>query len=105
MPRESGGRFTLPHKFLLTSLSLGSGPWVRPGPPSSHAGEGAGACTVCMTCPPAKQQQHPSNEPGAPPDPAGPRGDSGLCVAAPAESEATTLRVCGCPANIPYTQT
>lgn len=43
-PREAGGRFSLYTSSSGPSLSLGSGPWVRRGPPSSHAGEGAGAC-------------------------------------------------------------
>lgn len=44
MPREAGGRFSLYPSSSGPSLSLGSGPWVRRGPPSSPAGEGAGAC-------------------------------------------------------------
>lgn len=42
-------------------------------------------------------------EPGAPQTRLDQGVTHGLCVAAPAESEATTLIVCGCPANIPYT--
>lgn len=38
------GPLLLPHKFLLTQLQLGKRAWaLRLGPPSSHAGEGAGA--------------------------------------------------------------
>lgn len=44
MPREAGAHFSLYTSSSGPSLSLGSGPWVRREPPSSHAGEGAGAC-------------------------------------------------------------